>query len=102
MRETDDPVQLRYEISINCKGIKNRYTVLICLCIFISIISWYYISCFNNTYPGVQTEWIESSITIIIIMQILSFFNILLQAILRALSFRYKSQKLYKFKQIIA
>ena len=102
LREKEDPLQLRYEISVNAKGIKNRYTVFIFLCIFISIISWYYISCFNNTYPGVKNEWIKSSITMIIIMQILSFLNILLQAILRSLSFRYKSEKLYKIKQIIA
>ena len=102
LREKDDPLQLRYEISVISKSIKNRYTVFIILCIFISIISWYYISCFNNTYPGVKKEWIKSSITIIIIMQILSFLNILLQAILRSLSFRCKSEKLYKIKQIIA
>ena len=102
LREKDDPIQLKYEISVNAKGIKNRYTVFIFLCIFISIISWYYISCFNNTYPGVKNEWIKSSITMIIIMQILSFLNILLQSILRSLSFRYKSENLYKIKQIIA
>ena len=102
LREQDDPIQLRYEISVNSKGIQKRYTVFIFLCIFISIISWYYISCFNNTYPGVKKEWIKSSIAIIIIMQILSFLNILLQAILRSLSFLYKSEKLYKIKQIIA
>ena len=81
LREKDDTLQLRYEISVNVKSIKNRYTVFIFLCIFISVISWYYISCFNNTYPGVKKEWIKSSITIIIIMQILSILNILLQSI---------------------
>ena len=101
LREKDDPLQLRYEISVNSKSIKNRYTVFIILCIFISIISWYYISCFNNTYPGVRLEWIKSSIAIIIIMQILSILIILLQAILRSLSFHYKSEKLFKIKQYI-
>ena len=102
LREKNDLFQLRYEISVNSKSIKNRYIAFIFLCLFISIISWYYISCFNNTYPGVKIEWIKSSITIIIIMQILSFLNILLQAMLRSLSFHYKSEKLYKIKQIIA
>ena len=102
LREQDDPVVLRYEIAQNSKSIQKRYTIFIFLCIFISIISWYYISCFNNTYPCVRKEWIKSSITIIIIMQILSLLNILLQAILRSLSFRCKSEKLYKIKQIIA
>ena len=56
LREKEDPIQLRYEISITVRSIKNRYTIFIILCIFISIISWYYISCFNNVYPGVKVE----------------------------------------------
>ena len=102
LREKDDPLQLRYEISLTVKGIKSRYTIFILICILLSIVSWYYISCFNNTYPGVRAEWIKSSITIIIIMQIISFLLVLLQAILRASSFHYKSEKLYKAKQFIS
>ena len=102
LREKEDPMQLRYEISLTVKSIKTRYTVFIFLCIFISIISWYYISCFNNTYPGVRSEWIKSSIIIFIIMQILSILSVLLQAILRSLSFHYKSEKLFKMKQFLS
>ena len=102
LREKEDPIQLKYEITITIKSIKNRYTIFIILCLFISIISWYYISCFNNVYPGVKVEWIKSSITIIIIMQILSFLIVLLEAILRSLSFHYKSEKFYKIKQLIS
>ena len=102
LREKDDPLQLKYEIFTNVKSIRTRYTIFIFLCIFISIFSWYYISCFNNTYPGVKEEWIKSSIAIIIIMQILSFFMVLLQTILRSLSFYYKSEKLYKIKKNIS
>ena len=102
LREKDDPFQLRYEISVTVKSIKTRYTIFIFLCIFISIVSWYYISCFNNVYPGVRNEWIKSSIAIIIIMQIISILIVLLQAILRGLSFHYKSEKLYKMKQFIS
>ena len=102
LREQGNPVQLRYEISITTKSIKKRYIIFILLCFFISIISWYYVSCFNHVYPGIKTEWIKSSITIIIIMQILSIFVILLEAIVRDLSFHYKSEKLYRFKQILS
>ena len=98
-REKSNPLTLKCEISLIIKSIKKRYTLFILLCLFISIISWYYISCFNNTYPGVRMEWIKSSIAIIIIMQILSILSTLLQAILRTLSFDYKSEKLFKFKQ---
>ena len=101
-REKDDTLQLKYEISNTVKSIRTRYTVFIFLCIFISIFSWYYVSCFNNTYPGVKIEWIKSSITIIIIRQILSIFMVLFQAILRTLSFYYTSEKLFKIKQFIS
>ena len=102
LREKEDPIQLRYEISITVDSIKTRYTVFIFLCIFISIISWYYVSCFNSTYPGVKVEWIKSSIAIFIIMQILSILIALLLAILRSLSFHYKSEKLFKMKKFLS
>ena len=102
LREKDNPLQLRYEISTIIKSIKKRYTIFIFLCIFISIISWYYISCFNNTYPMIKMEWIKSSIIIIFIMHILSILFILLESILRSLSFYYKSEKLYRAKQFIS
>ena len=101
IREKDNPFQLKYEISLAEKSIKSRYATFIAICIFISIISWYYISCFNNTYPGVKIEWIKSSALNIIIMQILSILIAFLQAILRELSFQYKMEKLFKFQQYI-
>ena len=68
------------------------------ICFVISLISWYYISCFNNVYPGVKVEWIKSSITIMIIMQILSFLARIIKANIRLVSFKCKSEKLYKLK----
>jgi hypothetical protein len=102
LREKENPVQLRYEISITTSSIKKRYTIFIALCFFISIISWYYVSCFNHVYPGIKIEWIKSSITIIIIMQILSILVILLEGIVRNLSYHYQSEKLYKFKKYLS
>ena len=102
LREKDDYIQLKYEISLIIQSIKTRYNVFIFLCLFISLISWYYVSCFNNVYPGVKIEWIKSSITIIIIMQIFSIILVLLEGLLRFLSFKCKSEKLYKIRQIIS
>jgi len=102
LREKENPVQLRYEISITTTKIKKRYIIFIILCFFISIISWYYVSCFNNVYPGIKIEWIKSSITIIIAMQILSVIVILLEAIVRDLSYHYQSEKLFKFKKFLS
>ena len=102
LREKDDPMQLKYEVSVTIKSIKTRYSVFIGICIFIDLISWYYVSCFNNTYPGVKSEWIKSSIVLILIMQIISFLNTLLQAILRELSFYYKNEKLFQIKTFLS
>ena len=101
IREREDPMQLKYEISLNVTNIKKRYISFISICIFISIISWYYVSCFNSSYPGVQIEWIKSSITIMIIMQILSGLVVIMEAILRAISFKFESEKVYKIKQLL-
>ena len=102
LREKDDQLQLKYEISMNVSSIKKRYISFIFICLFICIISWYYLSCFNYVYPGVKLEWIKSSLTIIIIMQVISVLVRFLEAILRSISFQCKSEKIYKVKQLIA
>ena len=101
-REKDDIFQLRYEIAVISKKIKKRYIIFILVCYCIAIISWYYVSCFNNVYKGVKIEWIKSSITIIIIMQLLSILIVFLDAILREISFKCKSERIYKLRQLLS
>jgi hypothetical protein len=101
LRERDDQLQIKYEISMNMSSIKKRYIGFIFICLFICIISWYYLVCFNYVYPGVKMEWIKSSFTIIIIMQTISVLARFLEAILRSISFQCKSEKIYKVKQLI-
>ena len=96
IRENDDPIQLKYEIAVIIKALKIRYIILIFISFFIAIFSWFYVNCFNNTFPGVKIEWIKSSITIIIIEQIFSILSSFLEAIIRILSFTFKSECLYK------
>ena len=101
LREKENVLQLRYEISLLVKSIRFRYSIFIFICFFISIISWYYVSCFNNVYRGVKIEWIKSSITLIFIIQILSILIVFLESLLREISFKCKSEKIFKFKQIL-
>lgn len=101
LRERDDQLQIKYEISMNMSSIKKRYIGFTFICLFICIISWYYLVCFNYVYPGVKLEWIKSSFTIIIIMQTISVLARFLEAILRSISFQCKSEKIYKVKQLI-
>ena len=102
LREKDDKLKLRYEISNIILNIEKRYKIFLLICLFISIISWYYVSCFNYVYKNVKIEWIKSSVTIIFIMQILSIILCFLDAILREISFKCKSEKIYKLRKIIS
>ena len=95
-REKDNTLILEYEIVQVIKNIRERYRYFIIISFIITILTWYYIFCFNNIYPHMKNEWIKSSFVIIIIMQILSILIILLETIIRFLSFKCKSEKIYK------
>ena len=82
------------------REIQKRYISFIIMTLFILVISLYYILCFNYVYPKTQIYWVKSSVLIIIIIQILSVFKCLYQAIFRFLSFKCESEKLYKFSKI--
>ena len=58
--------KIKSEILIIEKNIKNRFIGMIVLSIFLSIISFIYISCFNTVYPYIKIEWIKSSVFILI------------------------------------
>ena len=92
---------IKAEIIMIMKEIKNRYLSFIIVVFIILIICFYYLLCFNYVYPYIQYEWIKSSITIFIIIQILSIFACLLETILRFISFRCKSEKIYKLSKIV-
>ena len=100
-REKDNLDNLKQEIIGIIKEIKNRYLAFIIVIFVILVISFYYLLCFNYVYPKTQKEWIKASITIFIIMQILSVLKCLLETSLRFLSFRCKSEKLFKISKLL-
>ena len=81
--------------------LKKRYIAFISVVSFILIISTFYLLCFNYVYPYSQIEWIKSSVTIVIIMQILSTLKCILETSLRYLSYKCNSEKLYKYSKIL-
>ena len=100
-REKDNIVNLRSEIVDIINAIKNRYFAFIIMIFIILLISFYYLLCFNYVYPKTQIEWVKASITIFIIMQILSVLKCFLETCLRFLSFKCKSEKLYKLSKLL-
>ena len=101
-REKGNCIILKYEITQIIKAIKNRYLCFILISFIISILTWYYIFCFNNIYPHMKVEWIKSSIVIIIIMQILSILLSLLETVIRFLSLKFKSEKIFKISLFLS
>ena len=101
-REKDNPIILKYEITQIIKEISTRYNSFIILSFIITFFTWYYVICFNNIYPTMKSEWIKTSLIIIISLNILSVLNCLLQSSLRFISFKFKSPKIYKVSQYLS
>jgi len=94
--EKDNILILKYEMVQLLKNIKKRYLFFIMISFIISLIALVHIFCFNIVYYHTMTEWIVFSLIIILSIQILSFLICLAQTALRFISFKFKSEKLYK------
>ena len=101
-RERDDINALEYEMMQIMKYIKIRYYLFFIVCFIFGIFIWYYIFCFNNIYPSMIKEWIVTSILIFIIMQILYLLKLLLETIIRLISFKCKSERLFRISQFLS
>ena len=100
-REKDNFTVLKKNIVQLVNDLKKRYIAFIIIVSIILVISFFYLLCFNYVYPYTQIEWIKSSITILIIMQALSVLKCVLETSMRYLSYRFKSEKLYKICQLL-
>ena len=101
-REKDNLLILKYEMVQIIKDLQKRYLSFIIVSFIVSIFIWYHISCFNNVYKHMKEEWLIFSILIIICIQLLALVTSLIETILRFLSFRFKSEKLFKLSLIFS
>ena len=95
-RKKDNIHSMKIEVYQVLKLALKRFTYFIIFSFFISIFSFYYISCFNNIYPNTQVEWLKSSILNIFVISVVLIVLILLESILRYLALYAKSEILYK------
>ena len=100
-RQMDNIENLKSEISEFIINLKRRYLSFIILVFVILLFAFFYFLCFNYVYPKTQVEWVKSSITIFIIMQILSVLKCFLETCLRFMSFYCNSEKLYKLSKFL-
>ena len=101
IREKDNIINMKNEILKLNKKIKNRYIGFIIFVIILLFLFWIYLLCFNYVYPHTQYEWIKSSITLIIIMQILSTLISLVETALRFFSFMFKSERIFIVSKLL-
>ena len=100
-REKENIIILKYESVQMIKNTYTKYNIFIIISGIIMIISLYYVFCFNNVYSSIKGEWIKSSIIIISIMQILPILLCLLDTCIRFISFKCKSERLFKLSSIL-
>jgi len=100
-REKENSLVLKYEIIQLIKTIYFRYNLFIIISNVIMIFSLYYVFCFNNVYPSISIEWIKSSLIIIIVMQVIPIFFCFVDASIRFISFRCKSERLFRLSSIL-
>ena len=96
LRKKKNIKDIKSKVFFSMKNIICNYWIFIIISYILTIFCWYYISCFNNVYPYLKIEWIKSSIFIILIMQLISFFTCFLFAFLRFISIKFKSEKIYR------
>ena len=101
-KEKNNILFLQYEMSQIIKNIKSRYNLFIIICFFVAIFVWYYAFCFNNIYPSVKKEWIITSVIMVFVMQVIYFLKLLLGTIIRFISIKCKSERLFKFSQFLS
>ena len=101
-REKENELILQYEMVQLIKNTYTKYNIFIIITCIIMIISLYYVFCFNNVYSSIKGEWIKSSIIIISIMQIFPILLYFLDTSIRFISFKCKSERLFKLSAILS
>ena len=101
IRNKEGEMKLKFEISNLMKDIKSRFTSLIICSIILTIIGFFYISCFNIVYPNIKVEWIKSSIFILIITQLINFLVTFIEGSIRYIAIKCNSEKFFKLGLIL-
>ena len=95
-------IKMKYEISIIVKEIGNKIATLIAFSLILTIVSFFYISCFNIVYPYIKIEWIKSSLFILFLMQVINGAMTMIECMLRYSAIKLNSEKIFKLSQIFS
>ena len=101
IREQNNIPELRDQI-IQIKNLIQRRLLAFFIFIFIVfIIGFFYVVSFNYVYYFTQIEWIKSTLFIFIFIEFLVIFLCLVSNILRLISLKCKSERLFKLSNLV-
>ena len=100
IREKENINNLKYEITKLIHIMKRRLIIFFIIIYIIFTFSFLYTISFNYVYHFTQFEWIKSSIFFILLIQVINILFCLICTSLRLISFKCKSDRLYKFSNI--
>ena len=101
IREKENSSNVKYEIIELISKMKKRLIAFFIIIFIIFIFSFLYVICFNYVYHFTQIEWIKSSIFIFIIIELLIIILSLIITVLRFLSIKCKSERIFKLSNLI-
>ena len=97
----NDIIKLKIEVAKLISLIQRRLIIFFIIVLVIFIFSFLHIVSFNYVFHYTQFEWIKSSIFIFIFIELIMIIICLLYAFIRKMSFKCKSDRLFKLSQII-
>lgn len=100
-REKDDLKELKKEMNSFIKLMKVKYIIFIILDLIIIILSWYWISCFNNAYPYTKVFWFILSLITIVAAQILPVGLAFVETCLRFISIKLKFNGIFELSKYV-
>ena len=101
-RNKEGDMKLQYELAIIVQEIRKKFNTIIIFSLILTVICFIYISCFNNVYPNIKGEWINSSLFILILMQIINLAFTFMECLFRYIAIKCNSEKIFKLSQIFS
>jgi hypothetical protein len=93
--------KIRVDILLLMKKIEKYNMIFIIISYSILLLSWAYISCFNDVYIYTRQDWIKTTIIFFVFIQVFLLFLSLIETIIRFISIPCQSEKLFKLSQFI-
>ena len=94
--------KIKEDILLLIKRIEQYNLIFIIISYVILVFSWAYISCFNDVYIYTRKDWITTTIIFFIIIQVFLLVLNLIETIIRFISIRCQSEKLFKLSKFIS